>query len=141
MERCLLKGKFLAFPIIEPDNLFGLWVYGQFEYKFNSLRPSDTVWRHELWQHWLMQWLVTWRYQAITWPKVDIINVKKVSMQNFQNVIRSQWVNLLARDKDGQLFEDNSFKCIILIENMLISTKIKQICYSGPIDKNYCWFR
>ena len=23
-----------------------------------------------------------------------------------------------------------------LIENMLISSKIKQICYSGPIDKN-----
>ena len=70
--------------------------------------------------------------QAITWPKVDIINVKKVSVHDFQNVIRSQWVNLLAREK----MANNSFKCIILIENMLISTKIKQICYSGPIDKN-----
>ena len=25
--------------------------------------------------------------------------------------------------KDGQLFEDNSFKCTILIENMLISSQ------------------
>ena len=36
MERCLLKGKFFAFLIIEHPwtTCFGLWVYGQFEYKF-----------------------------------------------------------------------------------------------------------
>ena len=126
MVWCLLKSKFLAFPITEPTwtTCFGLWVYGQFEYKLKPLRPSDTIWHHELWQHWLMQWLVTWRYQAITWPKVDIINVKKVSMHNFQSVIRSQWVNLLAREKMANFFEDNSFKFTILIENMLISSQI-----------------
>ena len=30
----------------------------------------------------------------------------------------------LGSRKDGQLIEDNSFKCTILIENMLISSQI-----------------
>ena len=35
----------------------------------NSLWPSDII---GLGQHWLGQWLVAWRHQAITWTNVDL---------------------------------------------------------------------
>ena len=30
----------------------------------------------ELGQHWLRQWLVAWRHQAITWTNVDQLSVR-----------------------------------------------------------------
>ena len=43
----------LYFPSFNPLGQLVL-VDWQFECKFNSLRPSDSIWRHELRQHWLM---------------------------------------------------------------------------------------
>ena len=39
--------------------------------RVNSLWPSDAIC-----QHWLRQWLVAWRHQAITWTNVDWSSVK-----------------------------------------------------------------
>ena len=39
-------------------------------------------------------------------------------------------------EKSWPTFRKQWFQMQIFTENMLISTKIKQICYSGPIDKN-----
>ena len=33
----------------------------------NSLWPSDAIWWHRSGQHWLRQWLIAGRHQAITW--------------------------------------------------------------------------
>ena len=34
----------------------------------------------DLGQHWLMQWLVAWRHQAITWTNVDWSSVKSTDI-------------------------------------------------------------
>ena len=51
--RVCSKVNSLHFPSFNPLGQPVL-VYGQFECKFNSLGPSDSIWRHELRQHWLM---------------------------------------------------------------------------------------
>ena len=50
---------------------------------FNSLWPNDAI-CIDLGQHWLMQWLVAWRHQAIAWTNVDLSSV------------RSSYINLMA---------------------------------------------
>ena len=30
----------------------------------------------DLGQHWLRQWIVAWRHQAITWPNIDLSSVR-----------------------------------------------------------------
>ena len=143
MEWCLLKGKCLAFPMIEPTWTMCFGPYGS----MGSLNMNLTHWGLVT-PYGVMNFdnigscngLSPDDIKPLLDPKlIDIINVKKVSVHNFQNVIRSQWVNLLAREKMAN-FSKTIVSNITLIENMLISTKIKQICYSGPIDKNYRWF-
>ena len=34
----------------------------------------------DLVQHWLRQWLVAWRHQAITWTNVDLSSVRSIDI-------------------------------------------------------------
>ena len=56
--------------------LFVCECYAFWAFLFKSLGPIDAIWGHRSSQHWLRQWLVAWRHQAITWTSTDLSSMK-----------------------------------------------------------------
>ena len=55
----------------------------KFKFHWGLMMPYGD---RDLGQHWLRQWLVAWRHQAITWTNVDLSSVR-FSYSNHQRVI------------------------------------------------------
>ena len=69
-----------------------LHIKGSHESDINSLWPGDGD--KDMSQHWLWQWLVAWRQQAITWTNADYQQMCSLAFIH-QQIQRKYWWNLI----------------------------------------------